>query len=308
MKKIIAVIIFLMLITTFSGCLNRDDLDGDGIPNELEKEGWKVKVVYLYNSTSYVYQVTSDPHKKDTDGDGLTDYEESPYHGGVATDPRKVDTDGDGLTDYEEVRIFHSDPVDWLDDIDGDNYFWRADYEEIMFYKQKGIDDETIKQYLQNPDVDNDGIPDGKDMDPLRNLKVEIKIYSLYVTSNKDDEDDLLETSINISVGSEWMEFEMPIIPMQNETLNISCTFDINDTGMPGNATFPLMIVIKDIDEGLEAKLLDKDGFPFFDFIRVFEGNMYVFAENIDMQKDCKKYYMKGVDGEIIFEIKDISS
>ena len=39
MKKIMAVIIFLMLISTFSGCLNRDDLDGDEY-----QMNWKKKV------------------------------------------------------------------------------------------------------------------------------------------------------------------------------------------------------------------------------------------------------------------------
>ncbi|RLF50901.1 MAG: hypothetical protein DRN11_03775, partial [Thermoplasmata archaeon] len=87
----------------------------------------------------------------------------------------------------------------------------------------------------------------------------------------------------------------------------ISCTFDINDTGMPGNATFPLIITIIDKDKGKEINCKE-DPFPTIDYIRVFEGNLWNFPENIDMQKDCKKYHMKGVDGEIIFEIKDISS
>jgi hypothetical protein len=53
----------------------------------------------------------------DSDGDGLTDYEEIYiYH----TDPYKADTDGDGLTDYQEVKIYHTDPNN--PDTDGDGY------------------------------------------------------------------------------------------------------------------------------------------------------------------------------------------
>jgi len=43
----------------------------------------------------------TDPHKWDTDGDGLGDGEEVyTYH----TNPLKPDTDGDGLTDGEEIQ------------------------------------------------------------------------------------------------------------------------------------------------------------------------------------------------------------
>ncbi len=50
-----------------------------------------------------------DPNSKvDSDGDGLTDYQEVHiYH----TDPHNPDTDGDGLYDGEEVNTFHTDPV-----------------------------------------------------------------------------------------------------------------------------------------------------------------------------------------------------
>jgi hypothetical protein len=43
----------------------------------------------------------------DTDGDGLSDYEESI----LLTDKTKTDTDEDGLTDYEEVYLTGTDPL-----------------------------------------------------------------------------------------------------------------------------------------------------------------------------------------------------
>ena len=36
----------------------------------------------------------------------------------VATDPHNMDTDGDGLSDYDEVNIYHTSP--YLEDTDGD--------------------------------------------------------------------------------------------------------------------------------------------------------------------------------------------
>ncbi len=59
-----------------------------------------------------------DPNSKvDSDGDGLTDYQEvHVYH----TDPHNADTDGDGLYDGEEVNTFHTDPL--KADTDGDGY------------------------------------------------------------------------------------------------------------------------------------------------------------------------------------------
>lgn len=60
----------------------------------------------------------------DSDGDGLSDYEEMYTY---ITDPYNPDTDSDGLSDYEEVMIFGTDPLS--PDTDGDTYF---DGEEVM--------------------------------------------------------------------------------------------------------------------------------------------------------------------------------
>lgn len=52
----------------------------------------------------------------DTDGDGLTDQEETL----AGTDINSVDTDGDGLTDYQEVKTYSTNPLSA--DTDGDTY------------------------------------------------------------------------------------------------------------------------------------------------------------------------------------------
>ncbi|MCL2047487.1 MAG: VWA domain-containing protein [Defluviitaleaceae bacterium] len=66
------------------------DSDGDGLTNYEE------------------FILGTNPHSPDTDGDGLTDYEEVHIYG---TDPLNPDTDGDGLTDYEEIHVFGTDPL-----------------------------------------------------------------------------------------------------------------------------------------------------------------------------------------------------
>ena len=44
----------------------------------------------------------------DTDGDGLSDFEESRTYN---TDPLQADSDGDGLSDYAEVITYQTDPL-----------------------------------------------------------------------------------------------------------------------------------------------------------------------------------------------------
>lgn len=83
------------------------DSDGDGISDYDE--------IFTYKTDSKLI---------DTDIDGLNDYDEIFKY---KTDPLKSDTDGDGLSDYQEVMTYKSDPL--KSDTDGDGY---SDYEEVM--------------------------------------------------------------------------------------------------------------------------------------------------------------------------------
>lgn len=286
MKKIFAVIIAILLLNIFAGCVFRQkgDRDGDGLPDEREEEGWEVNVIYPDSKNITTYTVTSDPTKKDTDGDGLSDLEE---------------------------KELGSDPRDWRGDIDVDGFL---DYYEILYYEKHNISHEKIIQYLQTKDVDKDGVPDGYDIDPLRDLKMKIWIKNIIITSDMGDSDGNIELRINISTGNEWAVFPegIPFLvtPVnKNESINFSYVFDLSDYGVPGNASHPLMIVVEDIDEGLEINL--KDGIAGYDLVKVFSSNVSppspVYAKNINIFKDCGKYHEKGVDGEIWFEIIDAS-
>ncbi len=77
----------------------------EGLTNDAEEQDMKNDDV-----------LAPDPVAIDSDGDGLSDEEESTY----GTDPSLPDTDGDGLFDREEVRVYETDPLN--QDTDGDGF------------------------------------------------------------------------------------------------------------------------------------------------------------------------------------------
>ena len=80
----------------------------------------------------------------DSDGDGLTNFEEQKNR----TDPRNPDSDGDGLSDGQEIDL-GTDPNN--EDTDGDGL---TDGEEI----ELGTDP-------NNKETDGDGVPDGEEVE-----------------------------------------------------------------------------------------------------------------------------------------------
>ena len=310
MKKLVIFIsIFILISINFTGCIKKEDSDGDGLPDNIEREGWDVRVFYPGQTNATVYHVSSNPYKRDTDGDGLSDYWEM-MHG--PTDPTKKDTDEDGLTDYQEEMIFHTNPLDWHDDIDDDNFpGWQGDYQEIEYYRKHGIDNKTILKYLQEPDVDGDGVKDGYDEDPLRDLKIRVNITGLRIWSMMDGpNDDILEIEINVSSSIAWHLFKLypklPIIVGKNYSLNLSCIIDLDDRGIPGHFNNTLLINVMDMDEGSEMKPFDSDGLPTIDIVKIYGGGVYL-NENFNITKDCHSYHIKGKDGELWFSVSDAS-
>jgi uncharacterized repeat protein (TIGR02543 family) len=128
------------------------------------------------------------PDTNDTDGDGLTNYQEIVEYG---TDPAKKDTDEDGVKDG--VDALPSDPTETLDsdndgigdnadlDDDGDGY---SDADEVAIYHTDpkrgdsdgdGLSDpQELQTYHTDPnlaDSDNDGLNDGAEISHHTNPK-----------------------------------------------------------------------------------------------------------------------------------------
>jgi hypothetical protein len=80
----------------------KKDTDGDSLSDFIERNGWVIKV------NGEDRRVKSSPLQSDTDEDGLTDKEEfdelETLWGTVRTDPTHTDTDGDGLKDAVEIK------------------------------------------------------------------------------------------------------------------------------------------------------------------------------------------------------------
>ncbi len=309
MKAWIAFSIFvLFVLSSFSGCLGDKDSDNDGLPDNIEREGWDIYVTPMGKNISEKIHVTSDPHKKDTDGDGLTDFQEwSSSVGGCVTNPRAKDTDGDGLTDYEEIMVYGTDPLDWRDDIDKDNGWWGGDCEEIKYYRSRGIDNETIKQFLNNSDVDGDGVKDGYDIDPLADLRIKVTIEGIKVTSNMDDSDNLLEVVFDLVTDGTSNSSTMIYVPVGvNYSVNMSMDADLSDTGIPGEYNNSISLDAVDEDKGMEYKPFDPDGFPGMDIIRIAPSGSYT-TNSFNITSDCHHYHLSGPDGEIWFSIENTS-
>ena len=64
----------------------------------------------------------------DSDGDGLSDYDEVHIHD---TQPLNYDTDGDLLSDGDEVLLSETDPKSFDSDEDMDGYYWFEDCEDL---------------------------------------------------------------------------------------------------------------------------------------------------------------------------------
>lgn len=135
------------------------DTDGDGL-NDYEE----------------IYDHGTDPLAPDTDSDGINDYDEINVHG---TDALNDDSDNDGLTDGDEVMVYGTDPLDSDSDSDG-----LSDGDEVNQYYTDALnsdtdsdglsDGEEVNEYGSeplNPDTDGDGFADGQEIemgtDPL---------------------------------------------------------------------------------------------------------------------------------------------
>ncbi len=125
------------------------DMDGDLIPNTEEES------------------LGSNPYDADTDGEGLSDYEEiRVFH----SNPLLKDSDRDGLNDYVEAVKYRTSPLE--PDTDGDGV---TDAEEIQTHKSDAL----------AADTDGDGLNDAEELIAKTSLRE--------IDTDHDNLDDLSE-------------------------------------------------------------------------------------------------------------------
>ncbi|RTZ95693.1 MAG: hypothetical protein DSY41_01820, partial [Candidatus Poseidoniales archaeon] len=138
------------------------DADGDGWywfqdcdDNDFDRSPFKPEVLDgKDNDCDEV--VDEDFFELDSDGDGLTDYEE--YHN-VTSNPGLADSDGDGLSDGHEVKVTGSDPVKFNFDRDEDGFYDFEDCEDLV----DTINPDGIETWNGWDDDCNDAVDDGLD-------------------------------------------------------------------------------------------------------------------------------------------------
>ncbi len=166
--------------------ISPDDIDGDGLPNEMEDKNGNGIVdpgetdpdnpdsdrdgiwdgVEDANQNGQVDDGETDPLLADSDGDGLRDGVEDTNGNGTVdpgeTDPLKADTDGDGIEDGDEDQnrngeVDEGETNPSLADTDGDGLD-----DGIEDANRNGMRDAWETDAL-NPDSDDDGILDGSE-------------------------------------------------------------------------------------------------------------------------------------------------
>ena len=116
------------------------------------------------------WEAGTDPNDSDTDGDGLSDYDEVATYG---TDPRSIDTDADQMPDDWEVAN-GTDPLvdDASADADGDHLTNFQEYSYGTWPLQADPDGDGLEDDQEiargtdpfDADTDNDGLTDGAEV------------------------------------------------------------------------------------------------------------------------------------------------
>jgi hypothetical protein len=178
------------------------DPDGDGVSTADELAGWDV-VISRGGTQLSTRKVTSDPSKKDTDDDGLTDGEERSRF----IDPNTDDTDADLLKDAAEVNIWVSNPADVDTDNDSNGNSALFDGNELATYKTSPTIADTDGDYFSDF---QEAITLGNEFKPLiaNTPRFELEFaaapsFSLVVVDTTNSSNNVTKTdSLALSSGS----------------------------------------------------------------------------------------------------------
>ncbi len=130
---------------------------------------------------------------KDTDNDGLSDAKEDK----LGSDPLLVDTDGDSIPDNEEVGSDYTNPLD----TDQDGIIDVLDLDDDNDGTSTLIEEKVGTSALR-ADTDEDGINDTDEIGNNTNKPLDTDGDSIINALDTDDDDDGLETSAEILLGT----------------------------------------------------------------------------------------------------------
>ncbi|MFW9798455.1 MAG: hypothetical protein ACFFE2_15560, partial [Candidatus Thorarchaeota archaeon] len=196
------------------------DTDNDTLPDGLELILTNVSIItYPYQALTMELRYNSRPDLNDTDGDMLNDALEVQYN----TYADDADSDDDLLSDYFEIFVSMTDPL--TNDTDGDEIPDNMEsWEGIManvtppdameppfFMAQEGEDYWVYPTDANDPDTDNDYLPDGLELvygtNPLEWDENENGIADGF---EWDYDDDGLSDGEEFYLNQTWM-MELPI-------------------------------------------------------------------------------------------------
>lgn len=190
MRRLVALLAVLLL----AGCVREvdpSDGDGDGVPDSYET----TERTFCFASVDgqSCVKFTSDPTKKDTDGDGLLDNFET----GTFSNPDDVDSDDDGLLDGADVAVAQAGGLKLAGAklvVVNDVYLGEASQCEGQGTKPAKADSDILRA---------DGIPDG---DEVRGWNVTVRGETRRVVTDPcsaDSDGDTLDDGAEKTAGSD---------------------------------------------------------------------------------------------------------
>ena len=200
------------------------DSDGDGISDYDEVGGNPDQP--LDKDLDGIIDALDIVDDTDSDNDGLSDIQELK----LSSNANKVDSDNDGIHDNEELGTNINQPLD--SDNDGILNINDADDDN------DGLPTEYEIEIGTNPlskDTDNDGINDAEELsqktDGLEDTDKDGKINPV----DADDDNDGIPTSIELKLGSDPLhpDSDMDGVPDKDEVNSDLVSLDIDDDGIP---------------------------------------------------------------------------